>query len=181
MFSQSDASKLSAFVQSSQESDDDSEEAGAPAAAVYENHSGGIVDVLEGLLDKAQEQLDSARQKETSAAHNFEMLKQSLEDQIKFANKDSAAAKKALASSSEKQATAEGDLEVTSTDLAEDKKTLSGLHENCLTRAQDFEAATKSRAEELKALAAAKKVIAETTGGAASQTYGLDQVSFLQL
>ena len=37
------------------------------------------------------------------------------------------------------------------------------------------EAPVKSRAEELKALAAAKKVIAETTGGAASQTYGLAQ------
>jgi hypothetical protein len=182
MFSQSDALQLAALVQNSQESDEDSDDAGAPAAAVYEGHSGGIIDTLEGLLEKAQESLDSARQKETSSLHNFEMLKQSLEDQIKVANKDSAAAKKSAASSAEKQAVGEGDLEVTSKDLAEDQKTLSGLHENCLTRAQDFEASTKSRAEELKALAAAKKVLEETSGGAASQSYGLDQVSsFLQI
>jgi hypothetical protein len=179
MFSQSDAAQLTALVQSSQESDDDSEEeeAGAPAATVYEGHSGGIIDTLEGLLEKAQEQLAGARQKETSALHNFQMLEQSLQDQIKVANKDKAAASKNLASSGEKQSVAEGDLEVTSKDLAEDKKTLSGLHENCLTRAQDFEAATKSRAEELKALAAAKKTLEETTGGAAAQSYSLLQLS----
>jgi len=181
MFSQSDASTLTALVQSSQESDDDSEAAGAPAAAVYEGQSGGIVDTLEGLLDKAQEQLAAARQKETSASYNFQLLEQSLQDQLKVAKRDSAATKKSAASSSEKQAIAEGDLEVTSKDLSEDQKTLSGLHANCLTRAQDFESATKSRAEELKALAAAKNVLEETSGGAASQAYGLDQVSFLQM
>jgi C4-type Zn-finger protein len=181
MFSQSDASTLTALVQSSQESDDDSEDAGAPAAAVYEGQSGGVIETLEGLLEKAQEQLAAARQKETSASYNFQLLEQSLRDQLKVANRDSAAAKKNAASSSEKQAIAEGDLEVTSKDLSEDQKTLSGLHGNCLTRAQDFESATKSRAEELNALAAAKKVLEETSRGAASQAYGLDQVSFLQM
>merc|ERR1719310_1233270 len=47
--------------------------------------------------------------------------------------------------------------------------------------AEEFELATKSRGEELKALAEAKKVIKETSGGAAEQTYGLNQMSFLQL
>merc|ERR1719298_229812 len=44
-----------------------------------------------------------------------------------------------------------------------------------MTKAQDFELETASRAEELKALAEAKKIITEMTGGAAGQTY-----SFLQ-
>merc|ERR1719158_1200760 len=46
--------------------------------------------------------------------------------------------------------------------------------------AEDFEAETKSRGEELKALATAKKVITETTSGAADQSYGFAQMSFLQ-
>merc|ERR1719386_613963 len=50
-----------------------------------------------------------------------------------------------------------------------------------MTRAEDFEAATKSRGEELHALAEAKKVISEATGGAESLSYSFDQVSFLQL
>merc|ERR1719171_2930764 len=45
---------------------------------------------------------------------------------------------------------------------------------------EEFEMATKSRGEELKALATAKKVITEATGGAASQSYDFNQISFLQ-
>ena len=44
----------------------------------------------------------------------------------------------------------------------------------------DYEAATKSRGEELTAIATAKKVIEETTSGAADLSYGLNQVSFMQ-
>merc|ERR1719321_1597620 len=48
-----------------------------------------------------------------------------------------------------------------------------------MTKAQDFEAATKSRGEELKALAEAKKIITEMTGGATAQTYSFLQLSAL--
>ena len=72
-------------------------------------------------------------------------------------------------------------LEVTSKDLAEDIETKSTLHQDCMDGAEEFELATKSRGEELGALATAKKVIAEATGGAAEQSYGLNQVSFLQI
>jgi len=181
--SSADGKRLAAFVQTTADSDDADEDLapGAPAAAVYEGHSGGIIDTLGDLQEKATSQLDEARKKETTALHNFEMLKQSLVDQIKFANKDSDAAKKSIAESSEKKATAEGDLEVTSKALAEDEKTLGGLHGDCMKKAQDFESETKSRGEELKALATAKKIIAESTGGATEQSYGLDQVSLLQI
>merc|ERR1719181_1038941 len=75
-----DAQKLTAFVQSSNSDDDhdDDLDLGAPAGAVYENHSGGIVDVLEGLRDQAKEQLDKSRLSERTANYNFQKLKQSL-------------------------------------------------------------------------------------------------------
>merc|ERR1719324_1738045 len=93
-----------------------------------------------------------------------------------------AEAKKSLAATNEKKATASGELEVTKKDLAEDVKDLSALHHQCLTEATNFEEATKSRGEELKALATAKKIIQESTGGAVSQSYGLAQTeSFLQV
>jgi hypothetical protein len=109
------------------------------------------------------------------------MLKQSLTDEIKFANKDMDKAKKGLAESQEKRAGAEGDLEVTSKDLDEDIKTKSTLHQDCMNGAEEFELSTKSRGEELNALATAKKIIKESTGGAAGQSYGLNQMSFLQV
>lgn len=174
-----DADHLTALVQS-QGTEDDAN-FGAPAAAVYESQSGGIVETLEGLLEKAESQLDAARKQETAASHNFAMLKQSLEDEIKFSNKDMTKAKKGIAGSGEKKATAEGDLDLTSKSLKGDTGSLSDLHQTCMTKAQDYEAETKSRGEELNALAVAKKAISDNTGGADSLAYGLNQVSFLQM
>merc|ERR1719329_509458 len=178
--SSKDATRLTALVQSSSASDDQDMELGAPDAAVYENHSGNIIDTLENLQEKAEKQLAELRQTETSAIHAYEMQKQSLEDQIKFATQDMDDAKSNLASCSEEKATAEGDLATTSKDLAQDEKSLEDLKNDCMAKATDYEAATKSRAEELRALAEAKKVLSEMTGGAADLTYGLAQVSFLQ-
>jgi chromosome segregation ATPase len=168
-------------VQSSQEPEEDDASVGAPDAAVYKGHSGGIIETLQGLLDKAEGQLSDARHTETASLHNFELLKQSLEDGIKFANKDMDEAKSASAASGEAKAAAEGDLAVTAKDLAEDVKSLADLHHECMTGATEFEEGTKSRGEELAALAEAKRVISEATGGAEKLTYGLDQVSFLQV
>merc|ERR1719355_308262 len=182
-FSSADSSRLTALLQSSQQ-DPEADTDGAlnaPDAAVYEGHSDGIIQTLEGLLEKAEAQLDTARKTETSNLHNFEMLKQSLTDSIKYATEDAGKAKTCISEAEEAKAIAEGDLEVTSKDLAEDVKSLADLHSECMTKAQEFEAETNSRDEELKALAEAKKVISESTGGAEAQTYGLEQVSLLQL
>merc|ERR1719201_3192422 len=91
------------------------------------------------------------------------------------------AAKKGLSESQESKANAEGDLATTQKDLDEDVKAKAQLHQDCMSAAEEFELSTKSRGEELKALAVAKKVIKETTGGAAEQTYGFNQLSFMQL
>merc|ERR1719326_2421134 len=184
MLSAEDASQLTAFVQSSQESSDsdsDSQEPGAPASAVYQGKTGGIIETLNGLTEKAEAQLDKARKTETTNLQNYQMLKQSLDDSIENANKDMDAAKKGLAESQEKKANAEGDLANTQKDLDEDVKAKAQLHQDCMSAAEEFELATKSRGEELKALATAKKVIKESTGGAAEQSYGLNQFSFLQV
>jgi len=182
MLQSEDAAKLTALVQqknSDEEDDDVPEGLGAPAAAVYESHSTDIVETLEGLLDKAKDMLEDGRKKETNARHNFEMLKQSLTDEIKYGNDDMAAAKKSLAQQSEIKSNAEGDLGVTSKTLSEDEKTMSTLKQDCMDRSQDFEAESKSRVEELKALAAAKDVLNEKVGAATDLTY--DAAFFLQL
>merc|ERR1719326_1814215 len=108
------------------------------------------------------------------------MLKQSLTDEMRFAKKDMDEAKSNMAAAQEAKSVAEGDLAATSKDLAADHNTKRELHRDCMATAQEFEAGAKSRGEELGALAKAKKVIQETTGGAAGQTY-LNQVSFVQM
>jgi chromosome segregation ATPase len=166
MFSQADASRLTAFVQSAHQSSDG--DAGAPDAAVYESKSGSIVDVLSDLLDKAESSLSDARAKESNAQHAFELLKQSLEDSIAFGTKDMEAAKTSMAKAGEEKSAAEGSLADVSKDLAEDKTMLEDVKKDCASYAEEYEASAKSRAEELAAVKKAKAIIEETTGGAAA-------------
>merc|ERR1712156_741018 len=173
-----DAKGIAALVQTQQASDDG--DMGAPDPAVYKGQSGGIIDTLGDLLEKAESQLAELRNKETASLHEFQMLKQSLEDKIKYETKELDEAKTGIAASNEKKAAAEGDLAATTKNLDEDVLALSELHHDCLTKAQDYEAETKSRGEELTAIATAKKTIEETTSGAADLSYGFNQVSFMQ-
>merc|ERR1719210_1099541 len=181
MLSTADASKLTALVQTSHQSDEENADVNAPDPAVYKSHSGDILATLQGLFDKAEAQLTDLRKTETTNVHNFQMLRQSIEDELAYGNKELVEAKEGLAAATEKKATAEGDLAATAKDLAADTKTLGDLHADCLAKATDFEDETKSRGEELKALHEAKKAIKEMTGGAETLSYGLNQVSLVQL
>merc|ERR1719473_451334 len=104
--STAEGAKLTALVQDKQSSDSDDDDAGAPQAAAYSSSSGGVVDTLNDLLEKAQTQLETARTKEEADVQNFEMLAQSLKDEIKFANKELDDAKKSKSESEEGKATA---------------------------------------------------------------------------
>merc|ERR1740120_138448 len=175
-FSSADKNKLVALVQSKQNSDADDGEIGAPAAAVYKTHSGNILDVLEDLKEKAEEQLSALRKAETNTAHNYDMLKQSLEDSIAADNHDLGEEKAAKAAAEEARASAEGDLAATNKDLADAEAALESANRDCMQVASDHEATVQGRAEELKAIADAKNLLTSKTGGAEGQTYSLLQL-----
>jgi len=175
-FPGSDQKKLVAFVQSQQGAEDEDTELGAPAAAAYKSQGGSIVEVLEDLKEKAAGQLADLRKAENTNTQNFEMLKQSLEDQLSADNKDMEEEKAAKAAAEEAKAVASGDLEVASKELANSKEALETGKTSCMTVASDHEATVTSRSEELAALNKAKEVLKETSGGAVSQSY-----SFLQM
>jgi len=143
---------------------------------VYKSHSGSIFDVLEDMKEKAEGQLADLRKAESTTKHNYNMLKQSLEDEIAADSADMNEEKSLKASTEESKAAAEGDLAETVKGLAEDKKALATASSTCMTVAADHEATVKSRNEELNAIATAKKVLKESTSGAVGQSY-----SFLQL
>merc|ERR1719240_2036296 len=169
--------KLMALVQA--QSDDDDLELGAPAAKVYESKAGGIVDVLADMKDKAEGELADLRKAEQNTAHNFNMLKQSLEDQIAADTKTMEDEKAKKAAAEEEKATAEGDLAVTNKDLAAAQAELSQLSANCMTTAADHEASVAARAEELAVIAKAKKILEETRKGAVQQSYDFLQTKML--
>lgn len=159
--------------------DEDDLELGAPTAAAYKAHSENIVDVLEDLREKAQKQLDEARREEVAAKHNYEMLKQSLSDQMVADDKELSEEKAEKASAGEVQATAEGDLAKTELVLTDAEKALEQLEGGCKSAAGDHEASMKGTAEELRALAEAKRALLESTSGAEGSVYNAS--SFLQL
>merc|ERR1719352_1090793 len=150
---------------------------GAPAAAVYKTHSTSIVEVLEDLKDKAEAELADLRKAETNAQHNFNMLRQSLEDQMKFDEHDLAEEKDAKAAALEEKATAEGDLAETIKSLAAAEEALETARRNCMEVAADHEKSVTARTEELNAIAEAKKILSDTSAGAVAQTYSLLQVT----
>jgi hypothetical protein len=173
-FSTSDHQKLVALVQGREADEDGS--AGAPAAATYKSQSGGIVDVLEDLKEKAEGELSDARKAESSAKHNYEMMKQSLEDQMAADTKDMNEEKAAKASAEEEKATAEGDLATTVKELKNGEESLATANTDCMTTAADHEATVAARTEELKVIATAEKILKESTSGAVGQTYSMLQV-----
>jgi len=133
--------------------------------------------MLSDLKDKAETELADARKAESTAKHNYSMMKQSLEDQIAADTKDMEGEKAGKESAAEEKAIAEGDLAVTVKDLKASEKALKTANSDCMTTAADHEATVAARDEELKVIAKAKNILQESTGGAEGQTYSLLQMA----
>jgi len=170
-FPVTDQKKLAALAQEQEQGSSD--ELGEPA---YKTHSTNIFDVLEDLKEKAEGQLSDLRKAEASTNHNYELLKQSMDDQIAADEKDLSEEKAAKAGSSEAKSAAEGDLVQTTKTLQNDKNSLASASTTCSTVEADHDATVKSRADELNALKTAQKVLSETSSGAASRSYSFLQV-----
>ncbi len=158
-FEAADKQKITALLQSQEDSDD--EEMGAPAAAAYKSKSGSIVDVLEDMKEKADDQLATLRKAETEAKHNYGMLAGSLKAQLAQDNKELADQKAAKAEAEETNAVAKGELESTKKTLAETKSELETTSADCMTTAADHEKTVAARNEELKVIAEARQIIKE--------------------
>jgi len=180
-FAGADRLKLVALVQSQQSSQgSDEDELGEPSAAAYKSHSSGIIDVLEDMKEKAETELKDLRNEESGSKHNYNMLKQSLEDQMAADTKDMEDEKAAKAEAEEGKATAEGDLQETVKLLKNTQNDLETSSSTCMQTAADHEATVTARKEELKAIATARKILEETTSGAEKQSYSLLQVTRVQ-
>jgi len=170
MIGAADAAGLTAFLQNSEE------DGQAPTAAPYESKSGGVIEMLEDLQDKGKAELRELRKKEEECRHNYQMVSQALEMEIK-ASKDEIDKMKGHKGNADKsKADDSKDLHEVSSQLDADTKELKDLKDDCRRKGEDYVLETKSRKEELEALAVAKTALEEKTGGAFVQQY-----SFLQM
>merc|ERR1719189_1710745 len=144
--------------------------------AAYKTHSGNILDVLEDLKEKAEGQLSDLRKAEVNTKHNFDMLKQSLDDQMAADTKDMNDEKAGKAAAEGSKTSAQSDLDMTNKELANSKQQLATAQSSCVKIAADHDATVAARNEELKVIAEALKILTETTSGAEGQTYSLVQL-----
>merc|ERR1719460_2544246 len=175
-----DKTKVQALLQSQSGDEDLAAElqpAGAPDPAAYKSKSGGIVSVLEDMLEKAKGELATAQKAEMNSKFDYDMLKQKLEDMMANGEKVMDETKKAKAAAEEAKATAQGELDTASKTLSEGETHLKDLQQECMAKAEEYETSQHSRSEELTALDTAKKVLLEKTGGAASREYSFVQLS----
>merc|ERR1719440_2300327 len=107
---------------------------------------------------------------------DYDMLKQKLEDAMAFGTKELGETKAAKAAAEEAKATGEGELAVAEKTVAESSKHLNDLQNECMTAATEYGESQHAREEELTALATAKKILEEKTGGASDREYSFLQV-----
>jgi hypothetical protein len=175
-----DKVKITALLQAQSGDEDlalELQPGGAPDPAAYKSKSGGIVSVLEDMLEKAKAELADAQKAEMNSKFDFDMLKQKLEDMMANGEKVMAETKKAKATAEEAKATATGELDTASKTLADSESHLKDLQNECMAKAEEYETSQHSRSEELTALDTAKKVLVEKTAGAAEREYSFIQVS----
>merc|ERR1719313_2674753 len=103
-FSSTDVSKLTSMLQSD-DSDADTE-LGAPAGAVYSEHGGGTLDVLEKLEEKAKTMMENEEKKEEKAQYEYDMLKDTLKQDIYLAEHELETFKKRKAEDTETKSNA---------------------------------------------------------------------------
>merc|ERR1739848_789020 len=113
--------------------------------------------------ETAEGLLSDCRKTEVNSRHAFELLAQSLNDELKVQNESLSRTKKQMSATAEVKGQAEGDLANTNKDLDEDRAYIKDLSQHCQQRAIDHEVSIKSRQEELNALKEGRRVIAEAT------------------
>merc|ERR1719265_3033274 len=134
-----------------------------PQATVsaYESKSGGIVEQISDMKEKAEETLSGARNAEMKEAHNFAMMEQSLTDAIGNCKEKLSAAKSSIAAYTEETGKAKGELTETEKTKAADTAYLESLTAECTETHAAWEERQASAKGEMAALDKAKAILAD--------------------
>merc|ERR1719420_1963444 len=113
-------------------------------AVNYESSSGSIIEMVESLGDKFEDERAALEEKESNEKHTYDMMMQDLNSQVTYATEelDSKTAFKAK---------------------TEEEKFLADLTAECEQTAIDFEARQKTRQEELDAIGEAIEIMSSDT------------------
>merc|ERR1719364_662037 len=161
---------IASFLATDQELLQDQEQPGlsvsAPQANAYEFQSGGVVEMLEKLKDKFQDE-----KAELNGKHAYEMAAEDLHSSIDAAEKESSEKAKAKAEAEQGVAADKGDLADTTSTRDEDQKYLDGVMTQCQAKSKSYEERQTVRSEELEALTKAIEVIQSPAVSGHGETY----------
>merc|ERR1719450_1642475 len=178
---------ISAFLAQGDELGQDPMSVSAPQANAYEFQSQGVVDMLEKLHDKFEDERTDLEKEESNARHAYEMLIQDLTAQIETATEDREAKAQEKASKLQKAAEDKGDLADTTATRDADQTYLDDLVAECTQKSSDFESRQQLRTDELAAIDKAIEILSSgaVSGNADKYLPSFVQkktsVSFLQL
>merc|ERR1719473_1681095 len=164
---------ITAFLSTDQElvQDQPGLSVSAPQANAYEFQSGGVVEMLEKLKDKFQDENHELEKAELNGKHAYEMAAEDLHSSIDAAEKESSEKAKAKAEAEQGVAADKGDLADTTSTRDEDQKYLDGVMTQCQQKSKSYEERQTVRAEELEALTKAIEVIQSPEVSGHGETY----------
>jgi hypothetical protein len=131
----------------------------APEANAYEFQSGGVVEMLEKLLDKFRDERSTLEKDELGAKHAYEMVMQDLQDSIEAAKKVMGRATVTKAERETAAAEAKGELADTTKDRDYDQEYLDLMNAQCTQKSEDFANRQQLRGEELEAIGKAVEIL----------------------
>jgi len=153
-----------------------------PEVNAYEFQSGGVIEMLQKLLDKFEEEHDQLIKAETNAQHAHGMYVQDLTGQVEDAKRQSLEKSESKASYEQQRADAQAEKKQTQAARDADKKYLDDTTATCAQKASDFKDRSKLRSEEIEAVEQAIEIISSAdVSGAADKHFGAVAKSFLQL
>jgi len=155
----------------------------APEAHGYEFQSGGVIEMLEKLEDKFNDERSDLEKAEVNAKHAYDMLMQDLTAQVENATQARTEKSETKGKKLQAAADAKGDLVDTTATRDDDQKYLSDLVATCEQKASDFENRQQLRADELAAIEKAIEILSsdDVAGAAERHLPKLMQTSFIQL
>jgi hypothetical protein len=133
-----------------------------PQATVsaYESKSGGIVEQIGDMKEKAEETLSGARTTEMKEAHNHDMMSQSLTDGLNNLKDKLSIAKSTIAATAQETGKAKGELTETKKTRAADVAYLESLTAECAEASKGWGERQASAKEEMAVIEKAKSILA---------------------
>merc|ERR1719352_1627364 len=147
----------------------------APEANAYEFQSKAIVDMLQKLLGKFDDERTTLEEEETAALQSFEMLKADLSNQLAAANEARTQQAEAKAKALQGAADSKGALQDTVTTRDDDEKYSADLTATCEQKSTDFANRQILRGEEIEAIQKATEILAGgSVSGASEKHFGTE-------